>query len=89
LGLGAGEGAGGGEHSPIDVPCVIQEVADGDLELFLLSRGGRGGRVGDGAYIVAVKESRGDSEAQISEAAVVAQSMGHGKGEGPKIWMCI
>jgi hypothetical protein len=28
LGLGAGEGAGGGEHSPIDAPPVIQEVAD-------------------------------------------------------------
>ena len=37
LGLGAGEGAGGGEHSPIDAPPVIQEVADGDLELLLLS----------------------------------------------------
>ena len=43
LGLGAGEGAGCGEHSPIDAPPVIQEVADGDLELLLLSQGGRGG----------------------------------------------
>ena len=36
LGLGAGEGAGGGEYSSIDAPPVIEEVADGDLELLFL-----------------------------------------------------
>jgi hypothetical protein len=46
VGLGAGEGTCGGEHPPIDTPPVIQEVADGDLEDFLLGQGGWRGRVG-------------------------------------------
>jgi hypothetical protein len=46
LGLSAGESTGSGEHPPIDTPPVIQEVADGDLQVLFLAQGGWGGRAG-------------------------------------------
>ncbi len=48
MGLGAGEGTCSWELPPIDTPPVIQEIADGYLEVLLLGQGGLRGRVGGG-----------------------------------------
>jgi hypothetical protein len=48
----AGKGTGSRENPTIHTPPIVEQIADGNLELLLLGEGGGRGRVGGGALSV-------------------------------------